>query len=187
MQLTEKQKMLSGLLYRPTCPELLAEQTANAQWMQHYNTSDVANQDLRNELLDAHFAAVGEAVTIRPPFYCDYGYNISVGARSFLNFGCVILDVLPVYIGEDCHIGPGVHIYTVDHPQQAGIRRTGLESGKPVTLGNNVWIGGGAIILPGITIGDDAVVGAGSVVTHDVPAGTVVMGNPARVRAAEDA
>ncbi|MNH38582.1 Maltose O-acetyltransferase [compost metagenome] len=101
-----------------------------------------------------------------------------------MNFNCVILDVLPVHIGDDCQIGPAVQIYTADHPLDPELRRTGLESGRPVTLGNNVWIGGGAIILPGVTIGSNAVVGAGSVVTRDVPAGAVVVGNPARVRQA---
>jgi len=187
MNLSEKQKMLSGLLYHPTCPELLAEQAANGQWMQHYNASDALNHDVRSGLLDAHLASVGEGVVIRPPFHCDYGYNISIGARTFINFNCTILDVVPVHIGEDCQIGPNVQIYTPEHPLQAEIRRTGLESGRPVSIGNNVWIGGGAIILPGVTIGDDAVIGAGSVVTRDVPAGAVAMGNPARVQASAEA
>jgi len=119
---------------------------------------------------------------IRPPFYCDYGYNISVGRNTFMNFNCVILDVVQVHIGDDCQIGPNVQIYTADHPLDPEVRRSGLESGRPVTIGNNVWIGGAAIILPGVTIGDNAVVGAGSVVTRDVPAGATVVGNPARVR-----
>jgi len=132
-------------------------------------------------LLAGHLGHAGEGVVLRAPFYCDYGYNISVGRNTFMNFNCVILDVLPVHIGEDCQIGPNVQIYTADHPLDPQLRRTGLESGRPVSIGNNVWIGGGAIILPGVCIGDDAVVGAGSVVTRDVPAGATVVGNPARI------
>ncbi|CAM3820757.1 Nodulation protein L [Pseudomonas reidholzensis] len=182
MSLSEKQKMLSGQLYHASCPQLQAEQMANRQWMQRYNNSADLPNEGRHALLAEHFGKVGEGVVIRPPFYCDYGYNLTVGANTFMNFNCVILDVLPVRIGDDCQIAPSVQIYTADHPLDPDVRRTGLESGRPVTIGNNVWIGGGAIILPGVTIGDNAVVGAGSVVTRDVPAGAVVVGNPARVR-----
>jgi maltose O-acetyltransferase len=118
---------------------------------------------------------------VRPPFHCDYGYNISLGANVFINFNCVILDVAPVAIGADTRIGPAVQIYAADHPRDPATRRSGAESGRPVTIGSNVWIGGGAIILPGVVIGDDAIVGAGSVVTRDVPAGATVAGNPARI------
>ncbi|MGE7993809.1 sugar O-acetyltransferase [Pseudomonas sp. NPDC089554] len=182
MSLSEKQKMLAGQLYHAGCPELQADQIANKQWMQRYNHSAELLNEGRHALLMEHFASVGEGVVIRPPFYCDYGYNISVGKNTFMNFSVVILDVLPVRIGDDCQIAPSVQIYTADHPLDPELRRTGLESGRPVNIGNNVWIGGGAIILPGVTIGDNAVVGAGSVVTRDVPAGAVVVGNPARVR-----
>ncbi|MBC3414185.1 sugar O-acetyltransferase [Pseudomonas sp. SWRI51] len=182
MALSEKQKMLTGQLYHASCPQLQKEQAANKQWMHRYNDSVELLSQARHGLLAEHFASVGEGVVIRPPFYCDYGYNISVGANTFINFNCVILDVLPVRIGADCQIGPAVQIYTADHPLDPEVRRTGLESGRPVSIGNNVWLGGGAIILPGVTIGDNAVVGAGSVVTRDVPAGAVVVGNPARVR-----
>ncbi|MEN8642200.1 sugar O-acetyltransferase [Pseudomonas sichuanensis] len=182
MSLSEKQKMLQGQLYHAGCPELQAEQIANKHWMHRYNASVELLNEARHGLLVEHFGSVGDAVVIRPPFYCDYGYNLSVGANTFMNFNCVILDVLPVRIGADCQIGPAVQIYTADHPLDPDLRRSGLESGRPVTIGDNVWIGGGAIILPGVTIGDNAVVGAGSVVTRDVPAGAVVVGNPARVR-----
>ncbi|WGV22355.1 MULTISPECIES: sugar O-acetyltransferase [unclassified Pseudomonas] len=182
MSLSEKQKMLTGQLYHAGCPELQAEQIANKHWMHRYNSSVELLNDARHGLLIEHFGQVGEGTVIRPPFFCDYGYNISVGRNTFMNFNCVILDVLPVRIGDDCQIGPNVQIYTADHPLDPEVRRTGLESGRPVTIGNNVWIGGAAIILPGVTIGDNAVVGAGSVVTRDVPAGAVVVGNPARVR-----
>ncbi|MBA1201582.1 sugar O-acetyltransferase [Pseudomonas capeferrum] len=182
MSLSEKQKMLSGQLYHAGCPELQADELANRHWMQRYNASADLPTAQRHELLSEHFATVGEGTVIRSPFHCDYGWNISIGANTFINFNCVILDVLPVRIGDDCQIAPSVQIYTADHPMDPEVRRTGLESGRPVTIGNNVWIGGGAIILPGVTIGDNAVVGAGSVVTRDVPAGAVVVGNPARVR-----
>lgn len=182
MDLSEKQKMLTGQLYRPTCPELQAEQVENRHWMQRYNdATDLVNTQ-RLELLAAHFAEVGAGTIVRPPFYCDYGYNIELGRNVFMNFNCVILDICTVSIGDDCQIGPAVQIYAADHPRDPATRRSGLESGKPVKIGRNVWIGGGAIILPGVTVGDDAIIGAGSVVTRDVPAGATVMGNPARVR-----
>lgn len=182
MDLSEKHKMLSGQLYRATCPELQSEQIVNKHWMQRYNDSADLHNAQRHELLVAHFAKVGAGAVIRPPFYCDYGYNIEIGANVFINFNCVILDICAVSIGDDCQIGPGVQIYGADHPRDPAVRRSGLESGKPVRIGRNVWIGGGAIILPGVTVGDDAIIGAGSVVTRDVPAGVTVMGNPARAQ-----
>ena len=123
---------------------------------------------------------VGDGAVIRPPFHCDFGYNIRLGPDVFLNFNCVILDVVAVTIGAGTQIGPAVQIYTADHPRDPAVRKTGAEFGRPVSIGQNVWIGGGAIILPGISIGDDAVVGAGAVVTRDVPQGATVLGNPAR-------
>ena len=123
---------------------------------------------------------VGKDAVIRPPFHCDYGYNINIGDGVFLNFNCVILDVVEVVIGDRTQIGPATQIYAADHPRDAETRRTGLEFGRPVRIGSDVWIGGGAIILPGVTIGDGAVIGAGSVVTRDVAAGQTVAGNPAR-------
>ena len=182
MDLSEKQKMLTGQLYRATCPQLQAEQLANKHWMQRYNSGADLHNEQRHGLLLEHFGRAGADAVIRPPFYCDYGYNIELGARVFMNFNCVILDVAPVSIGDDCQIGPAVQIYTADHPRDPQLRRSGLESGRPVKIGSNVWIGGGAIILPGVTVGDDAIIGAGSVVSRDVPAGATVMGNPARVR-----
>lgn len=182
MSLSEKQKMLSGQLYLASCPELQAEQIASKHWMHRYNNSVELLDEARNGLLAEHFGHVGEGTVIRPPFHCDYGYNISVGRNTFINFNCVILDVVPVRIGNDCQIGPNVQIYAADHPLDPEVRRSGLESGRPVVIGDNVWIGGAAIILPGVTVGHNAVIGAGSVVTRDVPAGATVVGNPARVR-----
>lgn len=183
MTRTEKQKMLAGDLYNPTDAEIQADQLAASVWMKRFNAALGAAPDHWHALLKERFAAVGKGAIIRPPFHCDYGYNISLGAGVFVNFNCVILDVVQVTIGQGTQIGPAVQIYTADHPHDPAQRRAMLEFGRPVHIGSQVWIGGGAIILPGVTIGDDAIVGAGSVVTRDVPAGAKVMGNPARARA----
>ncbi len=127
MSLSEKQKMLAGQLYHAGCPELQAEQIANKHWMHRYNSSVELLNDARHGLLAEHFNEVGEGAVIRPPFYCDYGYNISVGRNTFMNFNCVILDVVQVRIGDDCQIGPNVQIYTADHPLDPEVRRSGLE------------------------------------------------------------
>ncbi len=133
-------------------------------------------------MLRERLAHVGTGAVIRPPFHCDYGYNIHLADGVFLNFNCVILDVVEVSIGERTQVGPAVQIYAADHPRDAETRRTGVEFGRPVRIGADAWIGGGAIILPGVTIGDGAVIGAGSVVTRDVAPGETVTGNPARSR-----
>jgi maltose O-acetyltransferase len=178
--MTEKQKMLAGTLYDAGDPELQADRDAAARWMLRYNAAAGLSAAQRLAMLRERLASAGDGTEIRLPFYCDYGTNISVGMRVFLNFNCVILDVVSVAIGDFTQIGPAVQIYAADHPRDPAERRAGLEFGRPVRIGQNVWIGGGAIILPGVTIGDDAVVGAGSVVTRDVPAGATVIGNPAR-------
>jgi maltose O-acetyltransferase len=139
-----------------------------------------APADERRLLLRELVGEVGDETVVRPPFFCDYGYNIRLGSGVFLNFSCVILDVVQVTIGSGTQIGPTVQIYAADHPRDQAARRTGAEFGRPVSIGENVWIGGGAIILPGVTIGDDAVIGAGAVVTRDVPKGRTALGNPAR-------
>jgi maltose O-acetyltransferase len=180
---TAKQRMIAGEPYHASDPELQAELAANGKWMVRFNAALAEPVEVWHALLAERLAGVGEGALVRPPFHCDYGFNISLGAGVFLNFGCVILDVAPVSIGADTRIGPAVQIYTADHPRDAEERRTGIESGRPVTIGSNVWIGGGAIILPGVRIGDNAIVGAGSVVTRDVPEGATVAGNPARVLA----
>lgn len=179
---SEKQKMLAGDLYVADDPELAADAARIAAWMTRYNAALAAPADERRAMLEEVFAHVGADAVIRPPFHCDYGYNISLGPRAFLNFGCVILDVVAVTIGAGTQIGPGVQILTADHPRDPAQRALMLEFGRPVGIGANVWIGGGALILPGVTIGDDAIVGAGSVVSRNVPAGATVMGNPARSR-----
>jgi maltose O-acetyltransferase len=177
---TEKQKMLAGELYRADDPELERDRAACRAWMERYNSTLNTPEPHRLALLRELLTDVGDDAIIRPPFYCDYGFNIRLGPGTFLNFNCVVLDVVQVTIGAGTRIGPAVLIYTADHPREAAVRRSGAEFGRPVVIGSNVWIGGGAIILPGVTIGDDAIVGAGSVVTRDVPAGATVRGVPAK-------
>lgn len=181
MTRTEKQKMLAGDSYHAGDPELQADMAATKCWLARYNAALAAPPEERRRLLAERLAAVGDGAVIRPPFHCDYGFNIRLGTGVFLNFNCVILDVVAVTIGDATQIGPCVQILTADHPRDAAQRASGLEFGRPIHIGRNVWIGGGAIILPGVTVGDDAVIGAGSVVTRDVPAGATVVGNPARL------
>jgi maltose O-acetyltransferase len=180
--ISEKQKMLAGLPYRASDPEIAADQRAAAEWMHRFNNSLAAAPSDREALLRVRFAHVGAGSTIRPPFHCDYGFNIRIGAGVFLNFNCIVLDVVEVSIGDGTQIGPAVQILTADHPRDPAERATNVEWGTPIRIGSNVWIGGGAVILPGVSIGDDAVVGAASVVTKDVPPGATVVGSPARVR-----
>lgn len=180
---SEKRKMLAGELYRPDDPELVADRAHAAAWMARFNPSRTLPRPERRALLVEGLGAVGAGAVIRPPFHCDYGYNIRLGRDVFLNYGCVVLDVVEVVIGDGTQIGPAVQILTADHPRDPAERARGLEWGRPVTIGRNVWIGGGAIILPGVSVGDDAILGAGSVVTRDVAAGATVTGNPARARA----
>jgi len=182
MPLSEKQKMLAGELYDAGDPEIQADWAATRAWLVRYNAALDMPAAARRDLLVERFAKVGDGAVIRPPFHCDYGFNISLGHGVFLNFNCVILDVVAVTIGDKSQIGPGVQILTADHPRDPAVRAQGLEFGRPVAIGCNVWIGAGAIIVPGVTIGDDALIGAGSVVTRDVPPGATAMGNPARVR-----
>lgn len=174
--------MLAGEPYRPGDAELQADQAANKAWLVRYNAALGSPVSERHALLSSHLGSVGKNAVIRPPFFCDYGYNIHLGEEVFLNFNCVILDVVDVTIGDRTQIGPAAQIYAADHPRDAETRRSGVEFGRPVRIGSDVWIGGGAILLPGVTIGDGAVIGAGSVVTRDVGAGQTVTGNPARAR-----
>jgi maltose O-acetyltransferase len=182
---TEKQKMLAGELYHADDAELIADRSAAGMRMVRYNATLGASDADRLALLRELLAEAGEGAVIRPPFHCDYGYNIRVGPGVFFNFNCVVLDVVAVTVRARTQIGPAVQIYTADHPRDPSLRRTGAEFGRPIHIGQDVWIGGGAIILPGVTIGDNAVIGAGSVVTRDVPAGATARGNPARVIAIE--
>jgi maltose O-acetyltransferase len=181
MSRSEKEKMLAGEMYRPGAPEIQADQAATKKWLVRYNAALGLSAAERRVLLAERFAKVGDGAVVRPPFHCDYGFNIRLGANAFLNYNCVILDVVEVAIGEGAQIGPAVQIYAADHPRDPAQRRAGFECGRPVRIGKHAWIGGGAIILAGISIGDDAVIGAGSVVTRNVPPGAKAVGNPARI------
>lgn len=178
---TEREKMLAGELYRSMDPELVAMRLKARQLTYEFNHSRPEEGDRRYDLLISLFGTIGPSFEIEPSFQCDYGCNIHAGDHLYMNFGCVILDVCEVHIGSNVMFAPGVHIYTATHPLDAELRCSGQELGKPVRIGSRVWLGGGCMILPGVTIGDDAVIAAGAVVTKDVPAGMVVAGNPARV------
>jgi len=180
MTRSEKDKMLSGELYDASDPEIQAAQRAAMIWLARYNGMLAAPPAERLPVLRERLAKAGDGADVRPPFHCDYGFNISLGTGVFLNFNCVILDVVAVSIGDRTQIGPGVQILTADHPRDSAERLSGLEFGRPISIGQNVWIGGAAVILPGVTIGDGAIIVAGAVVTRDVPPGLTVVGNPAR-------
>lgn len=177
---SERQKMLDGELYDPFDPELVAARVRARDLCQSLNATREGEQEERRRILRELVGAGGETVWMQPPFFCDYGTNIELGERVFFNFNCVVLDVCKVSIGDYTLFGPGVQIYTPMHPLNAELRRK-EEYGKPVTIGSDVWVGGGAIILPGVRIGSRAVIGAGSVVTRDVPDGMFAAGNPCRV------
>ena len=177
---TERDKMLGGEMYDPLDPELVAARNRARDLCQDLNATREADTDRRRAILRELFAAGGDTVWMQPPFFCDYGAHIELGERVFFNFNCVILDVCPVRIGSFTLFGPAVQIYTPMHPFDHERRRR-EEFGKPVEIGSDVWVGGGAIILPGVRIGDRAIIGAGSVVTRDVPEGMFAAGNPCRV------
>ncbi|WP_295317545.1 sugar O-acetyltransferase [Roseobacter sp.] len=185
--LSEKSKMIAGELYRPGDAALVAGRARSQALQRDYNATTVADTDKRKAILDQWLGGYGSGCALRAPLYTDYGSNIYLGDDVFFNYGCVLLDVCAIRIGDKTQIGPMVQILTADHPRDAATRDAGLEFGRAITIGRNVWIGGGAIILPGIGIGDDAVIGAGAVVTHDVPAGITVAGNPARPLVAKPA
>ncbi|HYE73631.1 MAG TPA: sugar O-acetyltransferase [Blastocatellia bacterium] len=178
---SEKGKMLSGELYDPLDPELIAERRRARLLFKSLNDTRVDQQEERARILKELIPNAGEGLWIEPPFYCDYGSNITIGEKTFFNFNCVVLDVAPVRIGSRVLIGPAVQIYAATHPLSTIERQTGLEAGKPVEIGDDVWIGGGAIICPGVRIGSRSVIGAGSVVTKDIPEGVFAAGNACRV------
>lgn len=180
--MTEKEKMLSGQIYSAVDKQLLDELYATKEVVQKYNSLSPLDNAGRLEILKGLLGGIGDdAIIINQPFYCDYGKQISVGKRFFANFHFTVLDEAPVTIGDDCFIGPNVSIYTACHSTDPVERNTRQEWAEPVTIGNNVWIGGSVTILPGVTIGDNVTIGAGSVVTKDIPSGTVAVGNPCRV------
>jgi maltose O-acetyltransferase len=178
--MTERQKMLAGEMYDPFDRELVAARERARDLCQALNATREAQQDERRGILIELFGKGGESVWMQPPFFCDYGINIELGERVFFNFNCIVLDVCRVRIGDYTLFGPAVQIYTPMHPLDAEQRRR-EEFGKPVDIGSDVWVGGGAIILPGVRIGSRTVIGAGSVVTRDIPEGVFAAGNPCRV------
>lgn len=178
---TELEKMLANELYFAADPEL-ASMTRTAQNLTHaFNLSLPAEIEKRREIVQQLFGAVGQGFEIRPPFYCDYGCHIYAQENLYINFDCVILDCNKVYLGRNVLLAPKVQIYTAYHPLDPEIRKSGLELAAPIAIGDDVWIGGGAIICPGVTIGSNTTIGAGSVVTKDIPANVVAAGNPCRV------
>jgi maltose O-acetyltransferase len=180
-QKSMRERMLAGELYIADDPEI-ARDSARAQRLTHeINTMDPNEHGRRRELLTELLGAYGEGSEIRPPLRCDYGYQTFFGARSFANWGLVILDVARVTIGDDVQIGPNVQLLTATHPLEPAPRRDKWEAARPIVVADNVWLGGGVIVCPGVTIGDDTVVGAGSVVARDLPPGVVAVGSPARI------
>ena len=178
---TEWEKMVSGEPYDPRDEFLTQERTRARVLLGRFNGSSPTDLEGRDALLRKLFGSAGEQLWVEPPFYCDYGRNISMGRNVFFNFDCVVLDVAPVAIGDFTMFGPAVQIYTATHDLDADIRRRDLEFGKPVTIGSDVWVGGAAVILPGVNIGARTVVGAGSVVVGDLPEDVFAAGNPCRV------
>ena len=178
--MTERDKMIAGELYDAYDPDLVAARDKAHDLCQTLNATREAEVERRRAILSELIGKGGDTALIQPPFYCDYGWNIELGERVYFNMNCVVLDVCPVRIGAFTLFGPGVQILTPLHPQDAKLRRT-HEYGKPVTIGEDVWVGGGAQILAGVTIGARTVIGAGSVVTRDVPEGVLAAGNPCRV------
>ncbi len=177
---SEKEKMLVGELYDPFDPELIRARERARDLFQTLNLTRESEQEARRRILIELFGKGGESVWMQPPFFCNYGSNIQLGERVYFNFNCVVLDVCPVTIGDYTLFGPAVQIYTATHPLNAELRQK-QEFGKPIEIGSNVWVGGGAIICPGVKIGSKTVIGAGSVVTRDIPDGVVAAGNPCRV------
>ena len=178
---TEKYKMLNGQWYNPLDKELSTERLQARRLQYQFNHSAPDDEAQRRQTLKQWLPNTGKHFYVEPPFYCDYGYNIRSGNKVFFNFNCVVLDVAPVNIGNNVFFGPAVQIYTVNHPLDAAERGTLIEQAKPVVIEDDVWVGGGAIILPGVTIGAGAVIAAGSVVSKDIPAGVLAGGNPCKV------
>lgn len=179
--MTEKEKMLAGKLYSAEDEELsaLRRKARNLCWQ--YNQTNEDQKQLRRSILDELIGSKGKNPNIKPSFRCDYGFNISVGDNFYANYDCIILDVAPVTIGHNVMFGPRVCVYTAGHPLDPEIRISGLEYGHPVSIGDNVWIGGNTVINPGVSIGNNVVIGSGSVVTRDIPDNVLAVGNPCRI------
>lgn len=178
---SEKEKMLAGERYNSMTPELHQDRITARNLARLLNDTRENEEGQRETLLRRLFGSLGARPVLQSPFFCDYGYNIHAGDRIEINFDCVFLDVCEIRFGDNCLVGPGVHIYTATHPVSVGDRERGVEFGKPVRIGHNVWLGGRSVVLPGVTIGDGSIIGAGAVVTKDVPDSVIVAGNPARI------
>ena len=179
--MSEKNNMIAGLFYNASDPDLISARHTARRLLWKYNATDPADDPARRTILEQLFGCAGKDLHIEPPFYCDYGKQIYVGERVFINFNCMILDCAKVEIGDGTQIGPAVQIYTATHPIDPAARAAGKEFAAPVSIGRNAWIGGGAIILPGVKIGDNSIVAAGAVVTRDVSPNCVVAGSPAKL------
>jgi maltose O-acetyltransferase len=178
---SQRERMPAGDPYVASDPELQRASRRAQELTERYNRTSVNEPAAREAILRELLGSVGDGVEIRPPFACDYGAQIRIGARTFANFNLVALDVAPITIGEDVQIGPNVQLLTPTHPLEPEPRRAKIEAARPITIGDNVWLGGGVIVCPGVTIGANTVVGAGAVVVRDLPANVVAVGNPARV------
>ncbi|MCE7064994.1 sugar O-acetyltransferase [Dyadobacter sp. CY326] len=178
---TEKEKMIAGELYDALDPELVADRLRTRLLIKQLNDSAEDQVEERGRILKALIPNALQGLWLQPPFYCDYGYNMFVGERVFFNFNCIVLDVAPVTIGSRTLFGPNVQIYTATHPIDFKERASGLEYAKPIVIGEDVWVGGSAVICPGATIGDRTIIGAGSVVTRDIPQDVFAAGNPCKV------
>lgn len=181
LRLTEKDKMLNGEFYNPMDTELVTDRMEARKLLYSFNNSKPSDGIRRKETIKQLFGKTGAKIYIEPPFRCDYGYNIEVGENFYANFDCVILDVNKVIMGDDVQLGPGVHIYTAVHPTDPEERMSKTEYGEEIEIGNNVWIGGGAIICSGVKIGSNTTIGAGSVVTKDISENVLAVGNPCKV------
>jgi maltose O-acetyltransferase len=166
-------------LYRASDPELVVERQRCRALLHAFNTEP--DEEQRLAILRQLLGRIESGTFIQPPFACDYGYNVSIGDNTFINFNAVILDCAPVTIGDGAQIAPGVQLLAADHPRDAQTRRDLLELARPISIGSNVWLGAAAIVLPGVSVGDDSIIGAGSVVTRDIPSGVLALGNPCRV------
>lgn len=176
-----RERMLAGDRYIADDPELQGEMRRAALLTERYNQSSVAAARERRAILEELLGSIGRGVEVRPPIYCDYGYQTHIGAGTFVNFGLVAADVAEIRIGENVQVGPGVQLLTATHPAEARARLERWESGRPITLGANVWLGGGVIVGPGVRIGENTVVGAGTVVVRDLPSNVLAVGNPSRI------